>query len=179
MLLPYTARLVLTMARALPGRRVGIFDEVRMPMRIWPTDVDVYFHANNGSYLSLMDAGRWQLAWRTGLVQVMVRTNCWPVLGGAIVRFRRELKLLESFELATRFLGWDGKWLFIEQRFEKGGEVHASAILEAVMRKAGKSVPFADVAAECGWHKPSPPLPNLEAWKAVLGSRDKPRAPSA
>ncbi|HEY3451534.1 MAG TPA: acyl-CoA thioesterase [Myxococcales bacterium] len=173
MLLPYAARIALALARALPTQRIGIFDETRLPMRIWPTDVDLYFHANNGSYLTLMDAGRYQLAYRTGLAEVMMRRNCWPVLGGAIVRFRRELRLLESFELATRFLGWDGKWIFIEQRFEKAGEVHAAAVHKAVMRQGGKSVPFAEIAAECGWHGPSPALPDLEAWQAVLGSKDK------
>jgi len=170
MLLPYSARVALALARSLPQGRMGIFDEARLPMRIWPTDVDLYLHANNGSYLTLMDAGRYQLAFRTGLYRVMLRRNCWPVLGGAIVRFRRELRLFEPFELATRFLGWEGKWLFIEQRLERAGEVHAAALHKAVMRQGGKSVPFAEIAAELDWHAPSPPLPDLEAWQAVLGS---------
>ena len=173
MLVPYTARIGLALARALPAGKIGMFDEARLPMRIWPTDVDLYFHANNGSYLTLMDAGRYQLAWRTGLAKVMLRRNCWPVLGGAIVRFRRELRLLESFELATRFLGWDGKWIFIEQRFEKGAEVHAAAIHKIVMRQRGRSVPFSELAVECGWHEPSPPLPDLDALQAVLASKEK------
>ena len=173
MLLTYTARIAVALARAIPAGRLGLFDEARLPVRVWPTDVDLYLHANNGSTLTLMDAGRYQLALRTGLARVMVRRNCWPVLGGAIVRFRRELRVLQALELVTRFLGWDGKWVFLEHRLERGGEVRTATVHEAVMRKGGRSVPFAELAAECGWTAPSPPLPDLEAWKAVLGSREK------
>lgn len=173
MLLPYAARVAIALARSAPKGRTGIFDEVRLPMRIWPTDVDLYFHTNNGAYLTLMDTGRYQLALRTGLGLLMVRRNCWPVLAGSIVRFRRELKLLEAFELATRFLGWDGKWLFIEQRFEKGTEVYAAAVHKAVMRQGGKSMPFEEIAREMGWRGPSPALPDLEAWQAVLSAKDR------
>lgn len=172
MLLPYAARVAIALARSLPQRHLGLFGEARLPMRIWPTDVDLYLHANNGAYLTLMDAGRYQLAYLTGLFKVMLRRNAWPVLGGSIVRFRRELRLLERCELATRFLGWEGKWLFIEQRFEIGGSVHAAAIHKAVLRRGGKSLDFAPIAAQCGFHEPSPVLPELDAWQAVLGGRD-------
>jgi carbonic anhydrase/acetyltransferase-like protein (isoleucine patch superfamily) len=79
--------------------------------------------------------------------------------------------MLEPFALATRLLGWDGKWLFIEQRFEKQGVVHAAAVVKAVMRQRGRSIPFGDLARACGHLQPSPPLPDLERWEAVLASK--------
>jgi len=34
-------------------------DEVsRITLRVWPTDLDVYNHMNNGVFLTLMDIGR-------------------------------------------------------------------------------------------------------------------------
>jgi acyl-CoA thioesterase FadM len=169
----YAARVALALARDLPKKRSPFFQELRLPMRVWPADIDLYFHMNNGAYLTLMDAGRYQLALRTGLVGVMVRKRTWPLLGGAIVRFRRELGMLDRFELVTRMLGWDGKWFFVEQRFERGGYVHAAAIVEAVMRKGGRSLPFAEIAEALGVHEPSPPLPDLETWKKVFAGRDR------
>jgi len=173
MLVPYAARVGLALARNLPRRRIAIFDEVRLPMRVWPTDVDFYMHLNNGAYLTLMDIGRYQLALRIGLARFMVTTGTWPVLGGSIVRYRRELRLFEGFELVTRTLGWEGKWFFIEQRFESGGTVSAAAIHKAVMRRKGKSLPFDGIAASLGWNEPSPPLPDLAAWESVLGSKER------
>ncbi|MBI5544514.1 MAG: thioesterase family protein [Deltaproteobacteria bacterium] len=173
MLVPYAMRIALALGRGLPQGPLGFFGEARLPMRVWPTDVDFYLHANNGSYLTLMDAGRYQLALRTGLARVMLKRNCWPVLGGAIVRFRRELRLLERFELCSRLLGWRGKWFFIEQRFENDGVVHASAIHKAVMRRKGRSVPFEEIARACGCSVTSPPLPHLAAWQEVLASKER------
>jgi len=173
MLVSYSARIALALARDLPRKRVPFFKELRLPMRVWPTDVDLYMHLNNGAYLTLMDVGRYQLALRTRLVNAMVRRSTWPVIGGAIVRFRRELRLFEGFELATRVLGWEGKWLFIEQRFEREGVVHAAAIHKVVMRQRGRSVPFEEIAREMGIDEPSPPLPDLAAWQAVLGGKDR------
>lgn len=167
MLAPYAARLALLLARELPKERLPFLAEVRLPMRVWPTDIDFYGHANNGSYLTLMDVGRYQLALRTGLYRWMLRNNGWPVLGGAVVRFRREVRLMARFELVTRLRGWKDRWFFIDQRFEKDGCVHASAIHKAVMRRRGKSVDFGEVAASFGVDA-SPPLPDLDRWEAVL-----------
>lgn len=177
MLAPYAARLALLLARELPRTRLPFLAEVRLPMRVWPTDIDFYGHANNGSYLTLMDVGRYQLALRTGLYRWMLRHDAWPVLGGAVVRFRRELRLFARFELATRLVGWKGRWLFIEQRFEKDGAVHSAAIHKAVMRRRGKSVDFGEVAAAFGVEA-SPPLPELERWEAVLAPAERSRAAS-
>ena len=35
--------------------------------RVWPTDLDVSLHMNNGRYLTLMDLGRLDLMLRTGV----------------------------------------------------------------------------------------------------------------
>jgi hypothetical protein len=40
-----------------------------------------------------------------------------PIVGDAWGKFRRELRLFERFEIHTRMLGWDEKWLFVEHRF--------------------------------------------------------------
>jgi acyl-CoA thioesterase FadM len=128
MLPGYLARLAYAVGDGALRGRVPPLAEVRLPLRVWPDDVDFYLHVNNGRYLTLMDLGRFQLAARTGLLELMVRRSVWPVLGGVAVSFRRELRLFERFDLTTRFVAWDGKWFYVEQRLERGPHVHAVAL---------------------------------------------------
>lgn len=44
-------------------------------------------------------------------------------LGGAHCNFRREIKPYQQFEIWTRILAWDRKWLYIISHFVKKGEV--------------------------------------------------------
>jgi acyl-CoA thioesterase FadM len=171
MFFSYTARVAMVLARSLPQRRISIFDEVRLPMWVWPTDIDLYFHLNNGAYLTMMDIGRYQLALRTGLFSVMWRRKTWPLLGGSIVRYRRDLKVFQRVCLTTRLVGWEGKWFFVEQRFERDDVVHAAAVHKVVMRKAGQSLPFAEIAEELGVSPTSPTVPDLAAWQTVLSGK--------
>ena len=44
-------------------------------------------------------------------------------LGGVVVNFRREFKPFERFEVWTRILTWDHKWLFLVGHFVQPGSV--------------------------------------------------------
>ena len=48
-------------------RSLDPLDESVLKFRVWPTDLDVNFHMNNGRYLTIMDLGRVDLMLRTGL----------------------------------------------------------------------------------------------------------------
>ena len=103
--------------------RVGLFDTTRVRLRIWPQDLDLNFHTNNGRYLTLADIGRLHWFVRTGISDAARRRRVYPVVGDAIARFRRDLKVFDAFDLDTRLLGWDERWGFIEHRFIRGGRV--------------------------------------------------------
>ena len=45
------------------------------------------------------------------------------MLGGAHCSFRREIKPYEQFEIWTRVLAWDRKWLYVVSHFVKKGKV--------------------------------------------------------
>ena len=78
-----------------------------MRLRVWPNDLDLNFHVNNGRYLSLADLGRIDYFIRSGLFELARRERAFPIVGDAIAKFRRDMKLFECFEIETRMLGWD------------------------------------------------------------------------
>lgn len=134
-------RLIRTLLLVFFQPRSDFREEVRMDYRVWPHDLDLNMHMNNGRYLTLMDLGRLQLMMRTGLAKHIFKNGWMPVLGAANVRYRRPLAPLRRFTLTTRLLSWDEKWFYIEHRFLQGQEVMAVAVVRAVILGKGKSLP--------------------------------------
>lgn len=145
---------------ALWRSRLDVLGESRVSMRVWPWDLDVNMHLNNGRFLSLMDLGRVDLIVRTGLLRMILRDRWFPVVGAATVRFRRPLNPFQRFDLTTRVVGWDEKWVYLEHRFECGGKVAALGYIQALFRSPAGNVPVEALLEAVGRSgEVSPPLP--------------------
>lgn len=128
--------------------RVRPLDEVRTPFRVWPTDLDVNRHMTNGKYLSIMDLARVDLMLRCGLAGAIKRAGIYPVVASQSIRYRRSLRLFARFNVTTRVVGWDEKFIFLVQTFERGGETVASAVVKGIfLGKSGGRVAPMDVLA--------------------------------
>jgi acyl-CoA thioesterase FadM len=161
-------RLILVLVRAACRSRLEIVSGVsRVRFRVWPTDLDVSLHMNNGRYLSLMDLGRVDLLVRSGLFRAVRERGWLPVLSGAQVHFRRELRPFQPFDLETRLLGWDGVWFTMEQRFltraaDGRDVVAAMAVLRGGFFEAAsrRRVPVDEVLSLAGITQATPNVPN-------------------
>ncbi|MGL4397002.1 MAG: acyl-CoA thioesterase, partial [Hyphomicrobium sp.] len=58
--------------------------------RVWPNDLDLMRHMNNGRYLTLMDLGRTDLMLCSGLWRVALANKWTPIASAVVIRFRRE-----------------------------------------------------------------------------------------
>lgn len=162
-------------------------DASELAFRVWPNDLDVALHMNNGRYLTVMDLGRTDLMLRSGLLKVVLRRRLTPVVGAAAIRFRREMRPFQRYALETRIVAWQETMVVIEQRFRlisgpRAGQYAASALVRAGLydRGARAMVPVATLFAETGREAPpSPPL--SDAARALLDldaalQRETPRA---
>jgi acyl-CoA thioesterase FadM len=155
-------RLLLVIVRSAIRPRATIDSDSVIRTRVWPVDMDLNFHLNDGRYISLTGLGRVDLMMRTGLLRRAVKRGWYPVVGGIIVKYRREIRAMEKFIMRTKIVGWDEKWFYFEHRFEKDGDTAALAYARGVMRTREGAVPSADVLALVGWSEPSPPLPDMK-----------------
>ena len=131
--------------------------------RVWPSDLDINLHMTNSRYLALMDLGRTNLLFQSGLWSFIRREKLAPVIAGSLVRFRRPINLFDRITLTTQVIGWDAKWMFIEHRLERRGELACQAMVKGVfVGKAGSVAPSV-IAKGLGQDATSPPLP---AWIA-------------
>lgn len=144
---------------SLSRERLGYLDTSRVSFRVWPNDLDLNVHMNNGRYLTLMDAGRFDLVARTGVGRAVLKNRWRPAVGSATIKYRRALEPFQRYDLVSRIVGWDAKWLVIEQRFERDGQAVAIAFVKGLFRGPKGNVPPAEVARAAGHDGPAPELP--------------------
>ncbi len=139
--------------------KMGMEDVSELDFRVWPLDIDLNLHMTNSRYLSLMDLGRTDLILRSGAWAAMRREKLGVVLAGAAMRFRRSLSPFTRFTLATKLLGWDERWMYVEQVFSGPQGVVCIAVVRAAFVKAGRLVPPGPVleAVTPGLAKLDPP----------------------
>ena len=143
-------RLALVLLQGRRSPRLGLLDTGSLHMRVWPTDLDVLLHMNNGRYLSLMDLGRMDLLVRSGFWREAKRRGWFPVLGSATVTYRRPLRLFERYRLDTKLVRWDERWFYLEQGFTRDGKLVAHATLKAMILGPSGPVPAAEALAAIG-----------------------------
>lgn len=160
----------------------GILDESTVRFRVWPNDLDTNLHMNNGRYMTLMDLGRLDLLLRNGAFKHVMKKKWYPVLAGTLIRFRRPLNLFQKFEIRTRIVTWDAKWVYLEQRMLRRGELVLHAYLKGVFVGKGGSVPITALLELMGETQAPPPVPEgLAAWmvaEAKLAREGRPGNPA-
>lgn len=132
-------------------RRASLWDAVETPFRVWPTDLDVLGHMNNGKYLTIMDLARVDLMIRAGFWRTLRERGWYPVVAGQTITYRRSLLPLRRFTVRTELLGAEGEWLYLRQTFLSGGRLSAEAVVRArFLRRSGGAVSVADLFAAAG-----------------------------
>jgi acyl-CoA thioesterase FadM len=89
-------------------------------------DVDVMLHMNNASYLTHAELARWEWTAFGGTLDANIRSKSYFIVTASMIRFRREIKPLERFDIETRLGGIDERNVWCYQTFHCPGEVTGS-----------------------------------------------------
>lgn len=161
-------RLLWLLWRLRSVQRRGLLDESHLHFRVLPNDCDINLHMNNGRYLTFMDLGRVHLTVQAGLLPHVRRNRWMPVLAAAEITFLRSLNPFERFELVTRVMTWDEKYVYMEQIFERDGAICAHAYVKGLFLARGGRVSNAEVVRAIGYAGMPPPMPEaLQRWVAL------------
>ncbi len=146
--------------------RCDILGPTRKRFIVWPPDLDVLLHVNNGVYLSMLDVARTDMMLRSGMTSRLRKHGFYPVVAAETIRFRRSLQLFQAFEIETMVIGWDEKAFIIQHRFIRRGEVVAEAVVRArFLKRGGGTVSSRQLLDVVGKTGPSPELPGwIDAW---------------
>ncbi|MGM0564036.1 MAG: acyl-CoA thioesterase [Pseudomonadota bacterium] len=164
--------LIKTLLRHRRPATHGPLDAVRKAYRVGLRHIDFNLHINNAVYLNFLEKARWDHGVQTGLAGPMVRERINFIVAAIDIGYIRELRLGTRFEVSTRIVGWDEKYVYIDQRCLIGNKVHATAMLRAAYVQNGKVLPPQQVFDKLPDPVPVPALPEpFEQWKALAQSK--------
>lgn len=168
-------RLALQMRRARRDGPLPWNGVHRSVLRCWPSDLDPWRELNNGRTLTLYDLGRVPLGARLGFDDLW-RDRRWTItVAGASVRYRRRIRLFDRLVVLSRIIGWDARFVYVEQSLWRGGECANQVLIRWAVTGPEGLVPIADVVAALGWPAMSPALPGwVSAWIAAEATRPWP-----
>ncbi|RVT82023.1 acyl-CoA thioesterase [Rhodobacteraceae bacterium CCMM004] len=172
---------VLRMAKELAvhrsAPRLGLFDTHVARHLIWPHDIDIWMELNNGRTLTLYDLGRMVLFQRIGAIGVMKAQRWAGTIAGSSVRYRRRVRVFDRIEMRTRILGWDARFMYLEQAMWRGDECTSHALFRNAVTGRDGLVPPQEAAAAMGHPAESPALPDwVVAWTDAEAQRPWPPA---
>lgn len=146
--------------------KLGFFEEGYTPFRVMPSDLDTNRHMNNGVFLSIMDLARIDLVYRSGLAKTMKSNGWYPVVASQTIRYRRSLSPFEKFNVKSKLLCWDEKFVYLQQTFlNKEGVVALALVKGRFLKKTGGGVAPFEIAQGMGISTTSPKPPVwIEGW---------------
>ncbi len=170
-------RLSFHMARARSKPPLAMFETHVSHHLCWPWDLDIWNELNNGRTLSIYDLGRIPFAQRSGLIDTLKRERWGLTIAGVVVRYRRRIRGFDRIEMQSRLLGWDRRFLYIEQSMWKSdGECANHAVYRAALTDKNGIVGTDRVARALGQTDiTSPLLPNwVSTWLQAEDGRPWP-----
>jgi len=158
-MLLYLLRNIKLFALALTRPKIDPLGTASLKLRVRLTDLDYNLHMNNSRYLESMEMGRLDMMTRVGLIQAAAKNRLAPVIGALQIVYRHQLKPFQAYTVTTKVLGWDEKWIYVEQDMISPGRIHATAVIKAAFLDKGKTMLPRDVMALVGLQDLSPPVP--------------------
>lgn len=158
------AREIMAARRAPPLPPLGAHVSTH---RVWPWDLDPWWELNNGRTLTLYDLGRIPMAIRLGITNALKENGWGFTVAGNSVRYRKRIKLFHRFTQVSRTLGWDDRFLYMEQSIWINGECANHMLLRVAIVGGGRRgiVAPSEFMAALGYNGPQPDLPEwVVAW---------------
>ncbi|MEO1704151.1 MAG: acyl-CoA thioesterase [Pseudomonadota bacterium] len=160
--------------RSLPT--MGIHDTHVSQHRVSLLDCDIFLEMNNGRILTMYEMGRFQMAQRIGLWQILREREWGFAVAGASIRYRKRLVPFERYEMRTKLVGWDDRFTYFEQgMFKRSGECASHVLFRTAVVHKHRGVPTSEVAVAIGAEEKSPELPAwITAWTEAEAQRPWP-----
>lgn len=135
----------------------------------------MYNELNHGRILTLFEINRWELAMRMGLIGYLFKNKLGFTVAGVSVRYRRRVPLGAKYRIETRPLGWDHKFIYIEQQMWMGDTACNQLLLRTAFLGRNGVIPPTQAATDLGQNPQSPPLPDwVTEWIAAETARPWP-----
>lgn len=145
---------------------------VKRNFRVGLRDIDFNMHINNSRYMVFMERARWDHPVQTNTWDMMLKEKLNFIVAGIEMGYIREIRLGAKFHVESRYLGWDEKYVYLEQRFIADGKIHAYGMVKGIFLQQGQKALPKDVARILGVTQAPDALPeHMELWKRLATSK--------
>ena len=155
-------RLLLLVLSSFWKKPLGILDESVLNLIVLPNDIDIS-KISNDRYIALMDLGRMDIVFRSGLLKLMFKNKWGPVVTFDTIRFRYPLKAFQRYQLKTRIVWWDDATFYWKQTFERKGRVVATGYVSGGPFGSNGQVPPQEILDQIGRPVTKPSQPEIAA----------------
>jgi hypothetical protein len=108
-------------------------------------------------YADLAILGRISILYRH--LRLGTREQMRAVIGGVTLIHLHGLRLFQKFDLNTRVVFWDERWLYFQTDFEREGMMMCTVLTKFMARNWAGPVPTAELLEKIGVTAGPPPLP--------------------
>ncbi|WP_028117406.1 acyl-CoA thioesterase [Ferrimonas senticii] len=122
-------RLAKTIFKARRRAPINYTDSSSIEFHCHPWDLDIFNEMNNGRVATLYDLGRIDLSIRGGLLPALIRNKWSLVVAGSSVRYRKRIHMFNKITMHSRFVGFDDRWMYLEQSMWVDGEPASSILI--------------------------------------------------
>lgn len=117
-------------------------------MMVFPNDIDINFHMNNGRYLTVCDLAAIDMFLRTGLVKTFKKEKWVPLISNHTIKYKRPLNLFQRYTLEMEVLSWDHKAFTMQHTFRVKGKIAARGTTQGVVTSKTRLIPPEEVLAK-------------------------------
>ena len=137
-------RLLSTLINAKFKKKVKATDTIKLPFRVWVTDIDVSI-MNHAAILTIFEIGRLDFMVRTNFFKVASKNKWYFPTQAISVQYYRPLKMFQTAKLFTRISYVDDKWIYVEQKIIRKGKEISACIVKSTIKDGKKSVPTFEI----------------------------------
>eukprot|EP00761_Pharyngomonas_kirbyi_P004693 gb/GECH01004698.1/.p1 GENE.gb/GECH01004698.1/~~gb/GECH01004698.1/.p1 ORF type:complete len:189 (+),score=27.56 gb/GECH01004698.1/:1-567(+) len=112
---------------------------------VLPDQIDFNLHMNNMHYFNYMEHARTDMGIRSGFLDNLISSKLQPVLAGVSYQFRRELRPFQLFQVHSKILGIEGRWMYFDHQFTSNGKWIGHGIARLAFTDKKGSVPAQEV----------------------------------
>lgn len=131
-------RLFWTLLTAKFKSKISLLEDFTSHHIVWPNDLDLLGHVNNGRYFTITDYVRIGCLIRAGIWKELRTRNIYPLMAGETAQFRKPVMPFQKYQIKTRTVGWDKKFLYVEHVFSSKKGIHAILLVKVVLVAFGK-----------------------------------------
>ncbi|MEM7347890.1 MAG: acyl-CoA thioesterase, partial [Chloroflexota bacterium] len=160
-------RLIIAFLRGYFGKKLDMSDTLVRTLRVWPGDLDINRHLNNGRYTTIIDLFIIESFLRLDILFPAFKRGWRPMFGGTIITFRKPLAPFEKYEVHFRLNGWDKHWNYMQYEFRKmDGTLAATGYSKGAFVSKQGLVPNSKVDKTLGIEREATELPlAVQQWK--------------